>query len=258
MVIRKPHGGAWIDKWNSIKCSTKFPIDFCWRQTPQDVCSCNVDLSVVKWSLRIWTSSTCRCVLPAYEKNQDHIYMATGLCETFICLNSFLDILYGSRLVHCRPRVINISCWNWQRTRSRSFGIGIMENANTCDSLPHCFINKSSTRHNVVVTCGVLVHDLLLHSFSMRSANSGLGSPRIFETESLQLISVIHSLRWPKRILVQISFQEFSRRFIARTKIVTKAAPTFTTSSLWTRPHRRWQYKVCLVSEHNMTSSGLV
>lgn len=33
-----------------------------------------------------------------------------------------------------------------------------MEDANTCDSLPLCFIHKPSTRHNVVVARRVLVH----------------------------------------------------------------------------------------------------
>lgn len=68
IAIRKPHWSTWIHKWNPVKCSTKWPVNCCWRQTSQNVCVSYVYLTVVKWSLWIWTSSTGRCVLPAYQK----------------------------------------------------------------------------------------------------------------------------------------------------------------------------------------------
>ena len=73
-----------------------------------------------------------------------------------------------------------------------------------------------------------------VHSFSTKSASSGFGSPRMIETESLQLRSVIHSLRWPDLIFLANSFQYFSRKLITWTKTEGNEAPTLTTSSLWT------------------------
>lgn len=66
MLIRKPHGSAWIQKRNPVKRSTKRPVDHYRRRASENVRACDIYLSVVIRSLRVWTSSTRRCVLPAH------------------------------------------------------------------------------------------------------------------------------------------------------------------------------------------------
>ena len=87
MLIRKPHGRAWIQKRNTVKRSTKWTINYGRRHASKNVCACDIYLPVVIWSLWIRTSSTRRCVLPAHmtkkKKNQDlHLY--TLAWESFV------------------------------------------------------------------------------------------------------------------------------------------------------------------------------
>jgi len=37
-----------------------------------------------------------------------------------------------------------------------------------------------------------------------------------------------------------------------------KMEPVLTTSSLWTKPQSKWQYRLSVLLGHKMTSSGLV
>lgn len=110
IVIRKPHWSSWIHKRNPVKRSTKWPVDRCWRQTSQDVCVGDVYLTVVKWSLRIRTSSTSRCVLPAYEKRVKTRWTKNQDVE--ITKGTYLNAPNGPWLGHCWPRSRNICFWN--------------------------------------------------------------------------------------------------------------------------------------------------